>query len=188
MLNRKLMLVAVAIALPVTMMTFSGVASAKKTGTGTTKCTGITGSISFKPALTTTTPFVAETTTAKITVTGCTGGTPVPTKGTVKQVLKSASGNNSCVGLQTSSSESLTIKWKGVAASTSAYGGYTTGTGGPDSGEGFILTGGTTGGSYPGTGSQASVYSSMTQAQILTACGTAKGLAKLTIVGGTTTL
>ena len=186
-LSRKLMLAAAALAVPVSMIAIPGVASAAKTGTGTVTCTGITGSISFKPALKTTGPFSAESSTAKFTLSGCSGGSPAPSGGKVKQTLSSATSTNSCTSLATSAKESITVKWKGAAPSTTAFPGYTTGTGGPDNGEGFILTGGTVTGSYAGTGAKASAFSNMSQSAILAACGTSKGLTKLTIVGGSST-
>jgi hypothetical protein len=189
-LSRKLLLAGAAIALPISTLAISGVASAAKTGVGTVTCNTITGSISFKPGLKTTGPFTQEKSTAKITLAGCTGAsgtTPVPKGGKVTQTLSSATSTNSCTSLATGTAESLTVKWKGAAASTTAFSTYTTGSD-SSGGEGFILTKGTTTGSYPATGTaSASVYSSDSEAEILAACATTKGLTKLTIAQGTST-
>ena len=188
-LSRKLLLAGAAIALPISTLAISGVASAAKTGTGTVTCTTITGSISFKPALKSSGPFTTEKSTAKITLAGCTGGTPSPTKGgKLTQSLSSATSTNDCTSLATGSSESLTVKWKGgIAPTTTSYSTYSTGTDGAGD-AGFVLKSGTSTGSYAETGkANAAVYSNQTEAQILAACGTSKGLSKLTISQGNST-
>ena len=186
-LSRKLLLAGAAIALPISTVAISGVASAAKTGTGKVTCSTITGSISFKPALKTTGPFTTEKSSAKITLSGCTGGTPTPSGGKVSQTLSSATSTNNCTSLATGTSEQITVKWKGgIAPTTTAFPPYKTGTNGAGD-AGFVLSGGTTTGSYAGSGATASVYSNMTEAAILAACGTSKGLAKLTLSSGTST-
>jgi hypothetical protein len=186
-LSRKLLLAGAAIALPVSTLAISGVASAAKTGTGTVTCSTITGSISFKPALKSTGPYTAEKSTAKITLSGCSGGVPTPKGGKVTQTLSSATSTNDCTSLATGTSESITVKWKGVAPSTTAFPPYTTGTD-SEGDAGFVLSKGTTTGSYPASGTaSAAVYTNQTEAQILAACGTSAGLKKLTLSQGTST-
>ena len=197
-LSRKLFLTSAAIALPLSMLAVSGVAgasSAKKKvdGTGTVTCSGAKGTITFSPPLKTTGPFTTETTTAKITFSGCSGGTPNPTKGTVDQSLSNASSTNSCTGILTSKPETLNVKWKPgkLDGSTTSFSGYAEGSDSAgDAGFTYPNSGGTgsTAGSFPSTkGATSASYSNMTQAQIVTACGTSGGLSKLTIVQGSTT-
>jgi hypothetical protein len=189
-LSRKLLLAGAAIALPISTLAITGVASAAKTGTGTVTCKTITGSISFKPALKSTGPFSAETSKAKITLSGCTGTTgtsPVPASGKVSQTLSSSTSTNDCTSLATGTAESITVKWKGAAPSTTAFPPYSTGTDSSND-EGFVLSKGTTTGSYPASGTaSAAVYTNQTEAQIIAACGTPAGVKKLTISQGTST-
>jgi len=194
--TKKIVLGAAALALPIASIAMVGVGTASAartsgTGTGTLTCNGIKGSITFKPPLKNG-GSSAENTTIKITVSKCTGGTPDPKKGTVKQDISTATSTNNCLSLQTSSAQSLTVKWAGgITPSTSAYSGYTTGTA-QNGDEEFILpnSGGTgsTSGSYTNGSSTATAVLGDTQNQITTACGTTAGLKSLKITSGTTTL
>jgi len=188
------MLAAGALALPlVTVVALgSSTAGASGPGTGVLTCTKIKGTITFKPPLTNT-GTATENTTVKITVSGCSGGTPKPKKGTVKQDISSPTSTNACTSLETSSPETLTVKWSpsSITPSTSSYSGYDAATNGAGD-EGFTLpnsggTGSTTGSYAEGSGSTASAYSNETESQITAACG-AGGLKKLKITSGATTL
>jgi hypothetical protein len=196
-LSRKLLLTGAAIALPLGMLAVSGVAGAsahkgKVTATGKLTCTAIKGTISFSPPLKTTGPFSTETSTAKITVSGCTGGSVNPKSGKVDQSLSSATSTNDCTSLATSNAETLNIKWAGkINPSTTSFSGYSTGANGAGD-EGFILpqskgTGSTVGSYAEASGATAAAYSNETEAQILAACGTSAGLKKLTLTTGSST-
>jgi hypothetical protein len=194
--TKKIVLGAAALALPIASIAMVGVGTASAartgtTGTGTLTCNGIKGSITFKPALKNG-GTAAENTTIKITVSKCTGGTPNPKKGTVKQDISTSTSTNNCLSLQTSSAQSLTVKWAGgILPSTSAYSGYTTGTAG-NGDEEFILpdSGGTgsTSGSYTNSTSSATAVLNESSSTIATKCGTAAGVKSLKITSGTTTL
>jgi hypothetical protein len=173
-----------------------GSASAARTnpaGTGTVTCSKIKGTITFKPALKNG-GSAHEVTTIKVTVSGCSGGTPNPSKGSVKQVISSGTSTNNCTSLSTSQPESLTVKWApaSINPSTSSYSGYTVGTAGNGHSE-FILpdtggTGSTIGSFAEGSGSTATAVLNKSAAQIAAACGTTAGEKKLSITSGTTTL
>jgi len=189
--TRKLMLATGALLMPVSAVAMIGVGSASAArsnpaGTGTVTCTKIKGSITFKPPLKNG-GTATEKTTIKVTVSGCSGGTPNPSKGTVKQVISSGTSTNNCTSLSTSQPESLTIKWapSSISPSTSSYSGYSVGTAGNGDAE-FILpntggTGSTIGSFAEGSGSTATAALNKTSAQIAAACGTAAGEKKLSI-------
>lgn len=192
-LSRKIVLVAAAIAFPISMVAVTGgIASAKGkvNGTGTVTCTTISGTIKFNPALKTTGPFTTEQASIAVKIGGCSGGTPNPTKGIVKENLNPGTSND-CTSLATSAAEMLSVKWAGkLNPSVTAFSGYTTGTNG--SGDaGFILPNsggtGTTTGSFAGSGAHAAAYSNMTEAQILAACGSPSGLKSLKVTSGNST-
>jgi hypothetical protein len=69
------------------------------TGTGSPTCNaGWTGSITFSPALKTVGTATSVEMGIKVTFTGCTGGTPVPTSGSyvAKGITAQAAGANAC--------------------------------------------------------------------------------------------
>jgi hypothetical protein len=196
-LTRKLMLATGALLLPVSAVALVGVGSASAArsnpaGAGTVTCSKIKGSISFKPPLKAG-GTSAEKTTIKVTVSGCSGGTPNPTKGAVKEIISSGTSTNGCTSLSTSAPESLTVKWapKSLSPSTSSYSGYTLGTAG-NGDEEFILpdsggTGSTIGSFSEGSGSTATAVLNETATTIGTQCS-GKGVKSLKITSGTTTL
>lgn len=178
-------------------------ASGAITANGTITCNSITGSITFKPPLVNN-GSAPETSTAKITESGCTdtstnlpAGTVVT--GSVKTTLSNGSSTDSCTSLLTSSSESLPVKWSGKSGKTKvgiepsvvAFSGYNV-VSNSKGDEGFQLPGNGSGGSgtasatgsFTGTdggaSSSAVVYSTSTAGQLLSECGK-KGIKKLTI-------
>src|SRR5665213_2198827 len=102
---RKLMMVAAAAAMPLGVIAATGgIATAKALPTDashdTVTCTGISGSVKFKPALTTSgSPSSSGTTSIKGALTGCTtnGGFSIVSN-KVKGVLTSTS-THACTGL-----------------------------------------------------------------------------------------
>jgi hypothetical protein len=117
---RKLMMVAAAAAMPLGVIAATGgIATAKALPTDashdTVTCTGISGSVKFKPALTTNgTPSSSGTTSIKGALTGCTtnGGFSIVSN-KVKGVLTSTS-THACTGLAgiTQETGTLTVTWK----------------------------------------------------------------------------
>ena len=156
-------------------------------------CAAVKGSVSFKPALTTTSPYKSEKATVKVTFSSCTGSVTSPSKGSIKATLTSIS-TDQCPPPTSATGGSLTVKWAPTKIGPSAVGfsSKTTGTGGPDNGFGFVYPapGGTSSvaGSYEGTdnggSSSAAVYSNLSETQLLAQCSSKAGLKKLTIVGG----
>jgi len=192
------MLAAGALALPLVTVVALGSTTAGAssrtgtTGTGTVSCTKIKGTITFKPPLTNT-GTATENTTVKITVSGCTGGTPKPKKGSVKEDISTATSTNSCLSLNNSSPETLNVKWSpaSIAGTTTSFSGYMAGSNMAGD-EGFVLPNsggtGTATGSYPTGSATASAYSNETESQITAACGTTAGLKKLKVTSGSATL
>jgi hypothetical protein len=202
-LSRKIMMATGALVLPLaTVAMIGGTASAARSHTSTVgqiTCTGIKGTITFKPPLINGGTATETSQLVKITVTKCkaSGGTPtVPKKGKVSSNLASGSGTNSCASLTGGgppSPETLVVAWSpgSLGHSTSAYSGYNIVTNGAGD-DGFQLpnTGGTgqTTGSYSETmGSTAEAFSNQTASTLGAECA-AKGIAKLTIKSGNTTL
>jgi hypothetical protein len=199
-LTRKILLSAAALLIPTAMVVGIG-ASAAYAGSivanGTITCTGIAGTITFKPPLKLTGP-ATDTTTIKVTLSKCktTGNTnlkPGTITGSTTHVTKTTKGKG-CSGLGTSMAETLPGTWKdsnkqSIAATTTAFSGYMAGSNSKGD-EGFVLpnTGGTgtSTGSFATTSAAAAVYSNQTAKQIATACK--KGLAKLTLTSGSATV
>ena len=194
--GRKVMVggAALAVGVGVLALTGVGVASAKKSSaaTGTVSCTAVKGSISFKPPLVSTGPYVSETALAKISIGTCTGSVTTPKKGTIKEDLGTIT-TDQCPP-PTTTGGSLTVKWApgSIEPSVVGFTGHQSGTGGPDNGDGFVYPNsggsGSVSGSFPGTDngktSTAAVYSNLSQTALLSQCASAKGLKKMTIVGG----
>jgi hypothetical protein len=154
------------------------------TGTGKETCTGVSGSISFSPPLTSAGGSSTETVKVSAKLSGCSGGTPAATSGTVKSTI--LTNTNSCTGLANppaTQTETLIVKWspKTIATSTTVFG--------PDTAVssphiGFTLSNGTTKGSYAGSGANSQVLSNETTAAYETACASKAGLKKLTLTSG----
>ncbi len=210
---RKLLLVGAAVALPLGLVTTVGLATAgAKTppvvANGTVNCTGISGKISFNPAITLVGPYTnSETATLKVKLGSCTPtSTNLPagsiiTGSTGASITTTGSDANSCTGLETSHPVTLTVKWKDknsggvvlakLAPSTVAFSGYDVLT---PSNAGFDLpqdsggtATGTAGGSFfstdNGASSQANAFTEDTITQITDACETSTGVAKLKLGG-----
>jgi hypothetical protein len=187
---RKLVLGVATLLLPIGLLATVGAsgatANASVTGSGTNNCSTLSGSLSFSPALKSGGTATTETVTVKSIATGCTGGTPAPTKilGSAKLVISKA-GANDCAGLA-GGSNNVTIKetyTPKVTAST--FTGTATG-GISATGDATFTTNGVVTGSYP-SGTASSVADVGSAATIGAACGTAKGVAKLTIKSGSVT-
>jgi hypothetical protein len=194
---------AMALALPILVVVSIGVgsASAKKPPvqeTGTLTCSTLTGTLTFNPSLSSTGATSGpETTTAKVTVKGCTTGsaTVKPTSGKVVETI-SGTGGNSCTGLTkpSSTAETFTTKWspKTIASTTISFPGYTAIT---SPTVGFSLGGkGTTGqagssylGSDSGATSTAKAETADTTTQFLATCDKS-GIKTLKITSGSVTL
>jgi hypothetical protein len=147
------------------------------TGTGKVNCSHITGTLTFKPALKNG-GTSAEVTTVKSTETGCTGGSPTPTKTLGTSIIRSS--NNNCSNLASSRSVTVKLTYTPVVTGSTFSGTSTPVLTNPP---GFSLSGTVTG-SYPSTNSTASVTLKQTDAQILAACKSTLGLKSLTIASG----
>jgi len=203
-LSRKIMMATGALLLPLaTVAMVGGTASAARSHvntTGTITCSGIKGTITFKPPLKNGGTATETSELVKITVTKCktASGTPtVPKKGKVASNLATGTGTNSCASLTGGgppSPETLTVAWSpgSLGHSTSSYSGYDIATNGAGD-EGFSLpqaaggTGATTGSYAEMSGSVATAFSNQNATQLGNECAAA-GIAKLTLKSGSTTL
>jgi len=161
--------------------------------TGSVSCTGVTGSVSFSPALTKT-GTSPESATISVTSAGCTtsGSDVHVTSGAGTATLSDP--NNSCTGLITPRQLTVDITWTPPTVHSSAvtFSGFTVATNGPGGGGGFTLPSasgtakvtGSFAGSDHGAGSTSAVYSSDTVTQLLAACGSAAGLATIPVTSG----
>ena len=201
---RKMLIIAAAAAIPVSMIgataATSSAATPKVDATNyTASCTGIAATASFKPALTSSGSATSnEATKIKGKASSCTatptgGGTPVTITGaTISGTINDATSDHSCGGLATATSEtgSLKITWKtspkltnstSVVNPSSVSGGV-----GADGHATFSITFGaaTSGpfqGSDNGTSSSTNAETTTTLSQILTACGSKSGLKSIKI-------
>ncbi|HYA68412.1 MAG TPA: hypothetical protein VED63_06745 [Acidimicrobiales bacterium] len=155
--------------------------------TGTETCSGLSGSLSFKPALTTS---GTSPTTASIAVklSGCSGGTPSATSGTV--TAKTSYTTNNCTKLASPPATQVdteTVKWspKTINASTTAFSAPSVSVGSDVT---ITLSKGLTTGSYAGSASTATLTVDSTKAQLLAICEGKKGLSKLVIASGSATV
>jgi hypothetical protein len=203
---RKLLVVAAAIAMPVSIVAVSGGMAGASNPNGspakaTVGCKGLSGSLAFSPHLIAAgdgTTAIRTTVSAKLTKCTATGGVTV-TGGTVSGVLTGAPGTSkkpsgTCLGLSGQGTENgtLTIKWtpSSVPASKLVVKSDVGGTIGSHAS--FTIPGKTksaASGSFLGTnsgGSDKSVAETVeTTAQILTACKA--GIKTLAIEGGAAT-
>ncbi len=186
--TRKLMLAAGALVLPLAAVATIGVGSASAArsgqvnGTGLVKCTKITGTVNFSPPLKNG-GTAAETTTVTAAATGCSGGTPNPTK--VSSTATITGGNNACTSLATSTPPTLagTYLPAGSLNPSSTSGGTETEQTSPDLG--FTISGATTTGSFPSTTTNIVVQTKEKLGKFLKACK--KGVKSLKITKGTVT-
>jgi hypothetical protein len=190
---RKLLVVAAAIAMPVSIVAVSGgMASASSPHTAaadTIVCTKLTGTVKFSPKLTINgyTSGIS-TTTVSASLSGCTvkGSTAEKvTGGTVTGTIKGTAGTKAspsgkCASLTGSNADSgtLTTKWKATPAAANSVLNVKSVTGGTKSSHGtFTIPGktkGTASGSFLGANKGASdktvAQTTDTITQILTAC------------------
>ena len=114
-IRRKVLLSAAAVALPLTLIGVAGVGPASAAtavnAPGSLTCTGISGSVKFKPPLTLTAGGTSVS--AKGDLSGCTGtGGESGVTGKFKATI--ASTGTGCAGLAGGTSEEVfTVKWKG---------------------------------------------------------------------------
>ncbi|MGD0394014.1 MAG: hypothetical protein ABSC41_15390 [Acidimicrobiales bacterium] len=199
---RKLLVVAAAIAMPVSVFAVSGgMASASNPHTAasdTIKCTKLTGTVKFSPKLTDTGyTSGATTTTVNVKLSGCTAAGSFKTKvsgGTVTGTIKGAAGTSSspsgkCAALTGSNTDAgkLTTKWTATPADAPSVLTVKSVAGGTKSSHGtFTIPGtakGTATGSFLGSNKGASdktvAQTTETLTQILASCAT--GLSSLAI-------
>ncbi len=200
---RKMLVVAAAIAMPVSIIAVSGgIAGASNPHAGsattdTVSCTKIAGTVKFSPALTLKgyTSGVT-TTTVTATLTGCTAkGTFADkiTSGAVTGTIKSTKGKGgTCGGLTATSitdAGTLTTKWKASAATPNSGLGIKSIAGGVKSSHGtFTIPGkvkGTASGSFQGANKGASdktvAQTTDTTSALAKACASKAGLSSLAI-------
>jgi hypothetical protein len=177
----------------------SGAAAPKVNATtATVTCTGISGTASFKPAVTSDESAGTSKTTIKATLTGCTTNDGVTvTKASAKGVLSGTrtAGENGCTALAGSSDDAgnLTTKWtttpKLSSGSSVIQVNSVAGSIGGDGNATFSIPGsvpnGTPSGSFQGTNAGAtdktSAQTTTSAASILTTCDGKKGLSKFSI-------
>jgi len=200
-IRRKVVLSAVAVALPLALIAVgSGAASASSkfsgNAPGTISCSGVTGSVSFKPPLTLTSGGTSVK--AKGDISGChaSNSNVSITLGKFKAAITSS--GSGCAGLASGTTqETFTIKWKGDYAgskakfseSTVVVKGSTIVTNGAGD-EGFELPdpshepgGATATGSFATVSSTESyAYTNETASQFSAACG--QGIKKVTLASG----
>ena len=196
---RKLLVVAAAIAMPVSVIAVSGgmagASNSHSTTTATATCSGLKGSIAFTPHLSSkgdgTTPITAKVTA---TLSGCKGVGATITAGSVSGSLKGAPGtktkpSGTCVGLASGNASevgTLTIKWTPSSVPNTVLN-VKSDDGGTSGGHGtFAIPGNvksTVSGSFEGTNHGASDKSlaetTLTAASILSSC--TKGISTLAI-------
>jgi|HubBroStandDraft_2_1064218.scaffolds.fasta_scaffold647381_1 hypothetical protein len=199
---RKLLLVAAATAMPLGMIAATAGTSGAKVvkvnaTTATVTCTGISGTASFKPAVTSNEAAGTTKTSIKATLTGCTTNDGVTvTKASVKGTLSDThAAENGCTSLAGSITASgpLTTKWTTTPKLSSGASvinvNSLTGGIGSDGNATFSIPGstpnGTPSGSFQGTnggaGDATSAQTTTSAASILTTCESAKGLKSIAI-------
>jgi hypothetical protein len=201
---RKLLLVAAATAMPLGFIAATAGTSAAKAPakvnatTATVICTGISGTASFKPSVTTNESAGTGKTSIKATLTGCTTNDGVTvTKASVKGTLTTTrtAGENGCIALAGGSAAAgpLTTKWSTTPKlSSGASVINVTSIAGSIGGDGnatFSIPGntpnGAPSGSFQGTNAGASdtttAQTTTSAASILATCESAKGLKSISI-------
>jgi hypothetical protein len=190
---RRIILGALAVALPVGLLSAVvapnlAAASTATTGTGTYKCSDITGTITFSPPLTlTSSGTVTETTKIKSSSSGCTGGSPAVASSTGSQ-NKAATGKGlgNCKSLEDNKAAppDITNKYSNGASNSTIKGGASSETA-PNGNAEFVIENATVTGSYPSKKADITVVLSVNADQIGAECASAGGLSKLTIASGT---
>jgi len=202
-IRKKVFLSAAAIALPLALISvgsstaFAGGSKFSGNAPGTLNCSGVSGTVKFKPPLTLTTG--GEAVSAKGILSNCHASNPAVsiTDGKFKATITSTSSTHGCAGLAGgTSSETFTVKWKGdyngskakFTSSTIVIDGSTIVTNGAGD-EGFELPNPstphtTTSGSFAGSSSSESyAYTTETAGAFSAACGS--GIKSVTIGSGT---
>lgn len=165
--------------------------------TGSITCTKVTGTITFTPPITGN-GSSAESTDISLTVDGCTTtGSNVAqvTGGTATATIKTASSN--CSNLLNPQPVSVAVSWSpgsvhasqasfssdGIVSDSAGHLGF----GLPGSGGTATVTG-SFAGSDNGAKSSATTYSTLTAAELQSACASPAGVASLTVASGSVTL
>lgn len=199
---RRLILIGAAVAMPIGLIAgTSGDAGAKTVtvpvGSATATCTGLSGTVKFKPSLTLAGGTAsAQSSSIKSSLSGCTSSAVTGTfTGTVSGTLTNSSSTHSCTGLLGASPDTgtLTIKWKApsgykfspattsvnvtsVTGGTVTYSGDTYGEftipGAPDNSSSGAFTGGNSGADST---TSASTYPE-DESSLTTTCESKKGL------------
>jgi hypothetical protein len=190
---RRIMLGALAVALPVGLLTLivapnlAAAASLAKIGTGTYNCSDITGTITFSPPLTLTSKGTAtETITYTFNSSGCTGGSPaVASSMGLSKKTRTSKGIGNCSSLSNGKSPAprFTTEYSNGTSNSKITGGASGGTA-PNGNAEFVQKHATVTGSYPSTTAATTAVLSETDAQIGAKCGSKRGLSTLTIVSG----
>jgi len=200
-IRNKVVLSAIAVALPLVLISVgSGAASASSkfsgNAPGTVSCSGVSGSVSFKPPLTNV--GGGTTVKAKGVISGCHASNPSVSITDGKFTASITSSGAGCAGLANGTTqETFTIKWKGdfggskakFTSSTVVVKGSTIVTNGAGD-EGFELpnpsnepNGATATGSFATVSSSESfAYTNENEGQFLSGCST--GIKKVTIASG----
>ena len=192
---RRIMLGALAVALPVGLLAVviapnlaAAASIAKTTGTGTFKCSDITGTITFSPPLTLSSKgTVTETLKIRTKSFGCTGGSPAVVSNTgFQDTTTTGKGLGNCRSLSNGkgAEPDLTTKYSNGASDSHTLGPAEMGTA-PNGNLEFVITDATVTGSYPSKKSDSTSVLNETLDQIGAQCESAAGLSKLTIASGT---
>jgi hypothetical protein len=192
---RRIMLGALAVALPVGLLTVvvapnlaAAAPLAKTMGTGTYKCSDITGTITFSPPLTLSSKgTVTETLKIKSKSTGCTGGSPAVVSGTgSEKAAQTGKGLGNCKSLSNgkAAEPDIITKYSNGASDSTTIGGAESMTA-PNGNLEFVITDATVTGSYPSKKADITSVLSENEDQIGAQCESPSGLSKLTISSGT---
>ena len=189
---KKMVMGASALGIAVGMMAVLEVgpafAAGKVTATGKVTCTSVKGTISFSPALTSAGGASSDSAKVSVTLSGCSGGSVTPTKGTVKSTI--TTNTNACTGLASpnpTQTETLSFKWSPstINSSSTTFGPFTAIT---SPNVGFSLKNGVTTGSYAGSSATGTVLTSTSTSALSAACASKSGLKKLTLSSGSVSL
>ena len=180
---RKLLIGVLAVGMPLTVMsTVVGVGAAWAVfGTGTYSCSKVIGTVTFLPVLKNG-GAAPDKMKVAMTATGCTGGSPTPTKVLFKVTIPLP--NNACTELTGSGVKSQTLaNWPHVLPLSVFMGSWFWAPVGSPPYLSFNLSGDVTG-SYPSASVSAAGITSQTLSLIQATCGRSAGLAKVTLSHG----
>ena len=194
--RRRLGATALTLALVATAAAACGSGSGPAVATGSVSCHGVSGSVRFSPPLTAkgTSP---ETTTIRVTARGCTASdSSVSTVASASAVATATSSSNACQGLLTSKGLTFTIHWapSTITPTVVHYSGYAVSASNgkgeftlPNAGGTATVTGSFAGADH-GARSTAQALSSESATGLVTACGSAGGLASIPVTSGSLAL